>query len=98
MLDDAPDPTADRVALALAQVFDLLGNVLAIKPIVRRGRGSQHLGLVLRPGVRIVFVARSVRHRHRLILGACHGAGDPAAEVQPRQSQQHTKPLSWRRW
>src|SRR5207248_8350395 len=67
MFDDAADLAADCVALALAQIFDLLGDVLAIEPVVRDRHGSQDLGLVLRPGVEIILVARSVRHRGSLL-------------------------------
>jgi len=37
MLNDAADPAADRVALAFAQIFDLLGDVLAIEPLSETG-------------------------------------------------------------
>src|SRR5215469_242918 len=60
MLDNAADLAADRVALALAQIFDLLGHVLAVEPVVRDGHGSHHLRLVLRPGIEVVLVAWSL--------------------------------------
>src|SRR3954453_2296403 len=63
MLDYAPDLAADRVAFALAQIFDLLGDVLAIEPVVGDRHSPHNLGLVLRPGVEIILVAWSVRHR-----------------------------------
>jgi hypothetical protein len=63
MLDDAADLTANRIARAFAQIFDLLGDVFAIESVVGDGHRAQHLGLVLRPGVEIVVVAWSIRHR-----------------------------------
>src|SRR5215471_6923808 len=63
VFDYAADLAAHRVALALAQILDLLGHMLAIKPVIGDGHRAQHPGLVLRPGVEIVLVAWSVRHR-----------------------------------
>ena len=67
MQENAPHLAAHGVALAIAQILDLLGEVLAVEAVVGSGQGAQHLGLVLRPGVEIVLViwsllARSVRH------------------------------------
>src|SRR5438045_1933417 len=93
MVDDASDLAADRVALALAQVLDLLGDALAIESVVRRRHRAQHLGLVLRPGVEIVLAARSVRHHHPLIPGANHGAGGPN-RLPPRRRARNLPPAS----
>ena len=67
MHEDSLDLAAHGVALALAQILDLLGEVLAVEAVVGSRQGAQHLGLVLGPGVEIVVVirslwARSVRH------------------------------------
>src|SRR5690348_12394885 len=64
MLDDATDLATDRVAFALAQILDLLGHVLAVEPVVGDRHCPQHLCLVLRPGVEIVLVTWSIRHRN----------------------------------
>ena len=48
---------AHGVTLALAQILDLLGEVLAVEAVVGRRQGAQHLGLVLRPGIEIVLVS-----------------------------------------
>ena len=67
MLDDAPDLAADRVALAPAQILDLLGNILAIETVVGDLHRAQHHRLMLRPGEEVVVVVRSIRHGgHRL--------------------------------
>src|SRR5947209_2470965 len=63
MLDDAADLAPNHVALALAQIFDFLGDVFAIEPVVGDRHSPHNLRLVLRPGVKIVLVAWSVRHR-----------------------------------
>src|SRR5436305_13323887 len=62
MLEDAPHLTAYHIPFALTQILDLLGDVLAIEAVIAGAQGTQHFGLVLRPGVEIVVVARSVRH------------------------------------
>ena len=63
MLDDANDLAAHGIALALAQILDLLGDAFAVEPIISPAHRPQHLSLVLRPGVVIVIVARAVGHR-----------------------------------
>src|SRR4029077_17962727 len=63
MLDDADDLVPYRVALALAQILDLLGDAFAVEAIVGPAHRTQHLSLVPRPGVVIVIIARAVGHR-----------------------------------
>src|SRR5579884_1917801 len=63
MLDDPSNLTSDRVALALAQILDLLGEALAVEATVGNGQGAQHLRLMPGPGEEIILVAGSVRHR-----------------------------------
>ena len=63
MLDDPPDLAAHRVALALAQILDLLGDMLAVEAVVGNRQRAQHHRLMLSPGIKVVVVARSVRHR-----------------------------------
>ncbi len=53
---------AHRVALALAQILDLLGDMLAVEAVVGRRHLAQHRRLVLGPGIEIIFVARPVGH------------------------------------
>src|SRR5438445_13502642 len=60
VLEDSADLAADRITIILAQILDLLGNVLAVEPVVAGPHRAQHLGLVLRPGVEIVVVSGSV--------------------------------------
>ncbi len=60
MLDDAADLATHSIALALAQILDLLGDMLAVEAVVGNRHRAQHLGLVLGPGIEIVVVARSV--------------------------------------
>src|SRR5437879_3584603 len=72
MFENPSDLAAHGVALALAQILDLLRDMLAVKPVVAGPHRAQHVGLVLRPGIEIVVVsgsvgARSIGHG-RLIL------------------------------
>ncbi len=79
MQENAPHLAADGVTIAPAQILDLLGEVLAVEAVVGGGQGAQHLGLVLRPGVEIIVVfrsiglgpigARSVRQGRSILLG-----------------------------
>jgi hypothetical protein len=65
------DPThlaAHGIAFALAQILDLVGEVLAVEAVVAGAQGAQDLGRVSSPGVKIVVVAWSVWHRSRNIL------------------------------
>src|SRR6516162_3918826 len=62
MFEDPPDLAAHRVALALAQILDLLGDVLTVETIVGYRHRAQHRGLVLGPGKEIIVVARSIGH------------------------------------
>jgi hypothetical protein len=72
MLDDAADLAAHHIALASAQSLDLFGEVLAVEAVVRCRHRAQHRRLMLRPGVEIVVVVRSVRHLFSLVRAA-HG-------------------------
>ena len=63
MFDDPADLAAHSVALALAQIFDLLGDVLAVEPIVGDRHRPQHLRLMLGPSIEVILVTWSVRHR-----------------------------------
>src|SRR6266567_4554282 len=60
MLEDPPNLAPYGVALVLAQILDLLGNVLAVESVVAGPHRTQHVGLVLRPGIEIVVVSGSV--------------------------------------
>src|SRR5437763_15531376 len=62
MLKDSDDLALHGIPFALAQIFNLLRDVLAIEAVVAGAQAAQHLGLVLGPGVEIVVVAGSVRH------------------------------------
>src|SRR5438270_1463279 len=62
VLKDPPDFAAHRIAFALAQILDLLGDVLAVEAVVAGGHRAQHLGLVLRPGIEIILITWSVGH------------------------------------
>ena len=79
MLDDAPDLVAHRVTLTPAQGLDLLGEILTIEAVVGDCHRAQHHRLVLGPGVEIVVVARSIRHRHRLKSLRQHSPASSAA-------------------
>src|SRR6516162_2442811 len=101
MLDDATDLAAHCVALALTQIFDLLGDVLAIEPVVGDAQRAQHLGLVLGPGVKIVFVAWSIRHYRCLHFSSVSCRGRPqltaAATVRSMSSSSiNPSSTSWR--
>jgi len=63
MFDDTNDLAPHHIALALAHILDLLGDALAVEPIVSPAHRPQHLSLVLRPGVVVVVVARAIGHR-----------------------------------
>src|SRR5690242_20242201 len=73
MEQDPAHLAAHGITVAVAQILDLLGKVLAVEAVVAGAQGAQHLGLVLGPGVEIIVVirplwARSVRHRsHSLV-------------------------------
>src|ERR1700730_5094031 len=58
-----PYQTESIVKLAASKRFDFLGYVSAIETVAFAFHRAQHFGLVLGPGVEIVVVARSVRHR-----------------------------------
>src|SRR4051794_13011399 len=63
MEQDATNLAAHGIALASPQAFDLLDQIVAVEAVVARAQGAQDLRLVLRPGVEIVLVTRSIRHR-----------------------------------
>jgi hypothetical protein len=60
--ENASHLAAHHVAKTSPQIFDLLHEILAVEAVVAGAQQAQHLGLVLRPGVEIILVARSVRH------------------------------------
>src|SRR5205085_5113262 len=62
MFENTAHPTTYCITFALAQILDLLGDVLAVEAVVAGAQAAQHLGLVLGPGVEIVVVTGSVRH------------------------------------
>src|SRR5262249_26876684 len=66
LLENAAHLATHRVALAFAQILDLLGYVLAIEAGVGGWHRAQHRRLVLGPGVEIIVVTGSVGHRRRL--------------------------------
>ena len=45
MAQDAPHLAAHRVALAVAQIRHLLGEMRAVEAVVASAQGAQHLGL-----------------------------------------------------
>src|SRR3954454_21306621 len=74
MFEDAPYFTAHGFAFALAQILDLLGEVLAVEAVVVGAERAQHFGLVLRPGIEILVVIGSGRARsvgHGFAFEAC---------------------------
>jgi hypothetical protein len=54
MLDDIPDTASDRALQGLAQVVDLLDQMLQVEICVTAG--AQKIGLCLRPGVEVLLV------------------------------------------
>src|SRR5271166_1629957 len=69
MLDDPPDLAAYRITLAPPQILDLLGDMLAVETVIGNCHRAQHQRLVLRPGIEIIVVVRSIRHgRHYCAL------------------------------
>src|SRR6478672_863401 len=62
MLKDSDDLALHRIPFALAQILDLLRDVLPIEAVVAGTQATQHLSLVLGPGVKIIVVAGSVGH------------------------------------
>src|SRR5262249_5321244 len=87
MFQDTPRLAAHGIAFVSPHRLDLLGDVLAVEAVIAGLQHAQHLGLVLGPGVEIVFVAGSVRHPTNLeswpIMPDQVGSGacSPAAEI-----------------
>src|SRR5947208_11790886 len=105
VLEDTGDLTLCRVTLALAQILDLLGDVLAVEAVVSGAQATQHLSLVLGPGVEIIVVAGSVGHAISLearrdysrscgfgrFFGGSRGLGGAAGDAEDRHAGEEQK-------
>ena len=82
MHEDTPHLAAHGISLALAQILDLLGKMLAVEAVIAGAQRPQNLGLVSGPGVEIVVVARSVRHRSSGVRPIIPGANRPSGKIR----------------
>ena len=64
MLDNVLAKRLAGVQLAFAQILDLLGDQLGIEPVVAGPHAAQQVRLLLRPGVEILVVKRTVSVSH----------------------------------
>ena len=81
VLDDPDRPAAQGVALLLAQVGDLLGDVGEVEVQIGAARGpaAQRLRLTLRPGVEVAIVEVGLGFVHQRTIRLCYSQGNGAA-------------------
>src|SRR5437762_11064746 len=105
MLNDSDDLALHRIPFALAQILDLLRDVLPIEAVVAGAQAAQYLSLVLSPGVKIIVVAGSVGHAISLearrdysrscgfgrFFGGSRGLGGAAGDAEDRHAGEEQK-------